>query len=311
MTTNVDLKTLLDGFNTTRSIMLQDMFSKATPGVYSDYTEVKDAGGARTLEWAFIANIPRMRAWIGARQKKAPRGYSSSVSWASYESTLILNYKDLQYDLTGVVNDAVQQHLKNTIDFYDEVVHTAYNSNSGAGPTCYDGTALFNTSHPHGPSAGTQSNYGSTNALTDANIKAAIIVGNGLQEENGRTLKVNYSELHIGPKQQFVAEELFNSTRAIVYGSNTAATTLDNVLSQRGFRVVVDDRDTTFYWTLRDPNMPKPMILLVGQAPMAAERTDLTDEPRWERNEVEFGIEADVGAAALAWQGVYRAVPTS
>lgn len=312
MATDTNLTTLLADFTTLRQIMLQDMFSKATPGHYADYTEVKDAAGNRVLEWAFLANIPRMRQWIGARQKKAPRGYRATVEWLKYESTLILNADDIRYDPIGVVNDAVTQHTKNTIDFLDEVSHTAYNSNSGAGPTGYDGVALFSASHPHGPTgATTQSNLSSTTALSDAAIKAAMILGNGLREENGRTFKVSYNELHVGPKQQFVAEELFHATRAKVFGSDTAAAVIDNAASMASMKLVVDERDQTFYWTLRDTNMPKPIILLVGKQPTPEERTRPDDEPMWERNEMEFGIVADVGAAALAWQGVHRGTPTS
>ncbi len=311
MATDTNLTTLLADFTTLRQIMLQDMFSKATPGHYADYTEVKDASGHRVLEWAFLANIPRMRQWIGARQKKAPRGYRATVEWLKYESTLILNADDLRYDPTGVVNDAVTQHTKNTIDFLDEVSHTAYNSNSGVGPTGYDGVALFSASHPHGPTgATTQSNIGAASTLTDANIKTAIIAGNGLREENGRTFKVNYTELHVGPKSQFIAQELFHATRAVVFGSDTAAATIENALAG-AVKLVVDERDQTFYWTLRDPKMPKPIILLVGKNPTPEERTRPDDEPMWERNEMEFGIVADVGAAALAWQGVYRGTATA
>ena len=56
-------------------------------------------------------------------------------------------------------------------------------------------------------------------------------------------------------------------------------------------------------WFLLATGMPlKPLIRQVWKEPMNLELTGLTDEPRWRRNAVQFGIEADDGYGYGFWQ---------
>lgn len=323
MGTNLDIASLLEGYNTAFMEKFQDQFNRPLPGEYAGYTEQIDAQGAKIVDYAFLANMPLMRAWTGGRQYKSLRGYSSTITYTPYESSLILKRNDVVLDKSGIVGRALSQHAGSAADFFDQVVSTAYDGSSGAGPTGYDAVALFSTAHPHADSSGnTQSNLASGTSLSHANLVAAEYAAALYTEENGRNFQINHNELRVGPKLKRRAMELVGPDRIVIVNqagsldtgisgaNNVNAAAARSSANSGAYTVVVDRRVTNFYWTLRDTTRGNPMLLFVVRAPEVINRTEMTDQERWEHDNFLFGIEAEVGTGAGFWPAVYRGTGT-
>src|SRR5690242_379421 len=133
MTANADLKSALDGHNTTFKIMLMDMMANAQPGVFGNYTDETDAGEAQILTLAFLSNMPLMAKWLGARVRKEPRAYTQTIKRQAYAATWPVRRIMVTNDQSGAIAKGLQQFAKNTVDFYDQEVSDSYYGNSGVG----------------------------------------------------------------------------------------------------------------------------------------------------------------------------------
>lgn len=308
MSTGFDIeKMLIDSVNKVARIMLQEQFGKSLPGVYSMYTEdLGNQGGAHRFEYAFLNNLPRMRRWLGARVIKQPRGFKAHVDALTYEATLEISRRLYDQDPTGAVGQAVKAFADACVaEFAEDLCRDSFHSNSGAGPTCFDGTALFNANHPYGLGGAVQSNIGAAAALSDANIKAAEVVAGAWVEENGRPFGTAFDTMIVGPKQKRTAEELLLATRAVVFGSDTAAATIDNVIHGQ-FKLVIDRKLMTKHWTLQDSTKAKPIALFMPRPPEVVNQDKKEDNHRYNRDAYLFGVEADAQPIGLFWPSVYR-----
>ncbi len=308
MTTGFDnVNLFIDGLNKAAMTLLQEAFENASAGAYSLYTkDLGGEGGAHRVEYGFLNNFPRMHKWVGSRIAKQPRGFTQYVDSETYEATLELPRKLVDMDPTGAVAQGIQQFSSGgMLEFPDDVCRTAFHSASGAGPTCFDGGALFSASHSYAPAGVTNANLGAGTTLTDANVKAAEAAGNLWQEENGRLFGTSFDTIIVGPKHRFAALELFADQRAIGANTATSNTTIPNVLS--GYmRVVIDAQVTTKYWTLMDSRKPKPIAFFLPRAPEVVNQDKKEDDHRFNTDNYLFGIEADAAAIGLFWPSVYR-----
>lgn len=320
MSTNLSLAAGLANANTTFLARWEDLYATGMQGPFQMWTDEIPGNGASRIELDWLANHPVMQKWQGARQYKNLRHYSQQITYDKYESTLPLKRDLVQYDKTGAVGRAIDTYLSYQISSKDKSVASSFDSASGAGPTGFDGVALFSASHPHAPAAATQSNIGSGTNLSHANLRAAEYAGMLLVHENGEPAKVRYTMMRVGPKLKRRGQELLSADRlqtvagdqTLDGGTAVAAAARSNVFSGE-MTLVVDDRVTNFYCTLIDASKPnaRPMIAFTTREPEIIMQTDMGDQRRFDHDEFVWGLEGDWGVAAGHWLTAYRLTGTA
>lgn len=328
MATNLDIQAGLLNHNTGFRIMWEEAYNNADPGPYQLWTERIDANGVQQVTLGWLSNTPIWRTWTGSKVYKEPRSYTFTVTYDQREATLILKRNMVDYDQTGVVNKALNGFIQaNITDGYDNFVASQLDSASGAGPTGFDGVALYSTAHPHGPSsASTQSNLGSASNLSHSTLVTAEQTALLWLEENGRPVRPNFNVMRVGPNLKRRAQELLSADRMVIVNSDgdfdtkrstsstfdvVGAATRSNVW-QGDMTLVVDPRVTTYYWDLHDTQKGyKPMILFITRAPEPIAQTDMTDPERFNNDNYVYSVECDVGVAAGHWYATYRGTGTA
>lgn len=289
------------------------------PGKYALYTNVQTGVTAMTTELDVIANAPTMRKWVGPRREQRMRAYTQRITLEPYEATLPIARMTLAYrDRQGSVAKSIKQFLSQERVAFDQSTHTAYVSASGAGPTGYDGVPLFSASHPHGPSAGTQSNTGAL-AFSAANLDAVIATMTSYQFENGTPMNITPTHLRVGPKLAMAARAVLgtgtrlvaiNAAGAEATSSVVAAAAVDNVFNGE-LELIVDPNligTMDDWWEVLDLSKAdaKPMQLLVGRAPTPVHQDQMWADRRFQLDEFLYGLEGDWKPDAGVWATAYR-----
>ncbi len=320
MGTELNLPQGLKPINTAFQILAADFQTAGTEGAYRAYTQTITSGGELHLQIHHLANIPVMRKWTGARRNKFVRHYSQSVGYDDYEATLPIKTNLVSSDPMGIISSLLPAFV-GQLGAYDASMAAAYDASSGAGPTGFDGVALFATTHPHSSSGSTQSNLDATTNLSHANLVAAEYNGMLLTQENGEPVGVRYNEMRVGPKLMKRAQELLGPTSQYIVGLDasdaTGGTSVSHVKKESMYagqmKLLVDDRVTTFYWDLMDTTKGpvRPMVQFLVKPPTAVVRDEPTDPHVWEHREALYGVEGQWGIAAGHWYTCRRATGTA
>ena len=327
MATNLDIAVGLAGHNTAFQVWFQEAYANAKPGIYEVYTQRIDAQHQQTITAGWLANTPLMELWDGARVFKELRNYTQTITYKKYAATMPLKRDMVDHDRSGVVSTAIQNFVNvNVTSSFSRFVTTAFDSNSGAGPTGFDDTALFSASHPHGPSGAVQGNLAAGSNLSHATLATAEAAGMALVEENGEPLGIQYNVMRVGPLLKRRAQELISADRVVIINSDgqmdtprETSSTFDVVggatrsnVWQGDMTLVVDERVTTRYTTLIDTNKGiKPMVLFVTRAPEPVNQTDMDAPERFNNDNYIYGVESDFGIAAGHWYAAYRMTGTA
>lgn len=319
---NLSLMEGLAAANTTFETAYNELYSQQLPGVYTNYTKVI-SGNAMALDLRWTTNHPIMRKWLGSRVEKYVRTYQQSYVLEKYEATLPIPRMLLQYaNNMNLIGDSISTFVGNQAQAYDAACSAALDGNSGAGPTCFDGVALFSASHPHGPAGVTQSNLSAGTNLNWVNFDAARTAMAQLKFENGEPAQVRPTHIRVGPKCETRAKEIVGAQMRVASYSSTgvqdavssvvAAAPLVNIWHGE-LDVIVDQRITNFYWDLMDLSKPgvMPIILYEGRKPEPVHLDKMTDLPRFYNDNFIYGLEGDFTAGAGMWLTVYRATGTA
>lgn len=291
------------------------------PGEFGKYT-FQQPTSSYTTEKDVLANTPVMRKWVGPRREQRLRAYIQRITLDPYEATLAVARMTLAYrDKQGQVADAIKQFMNNQVVAYDMAVHAAYVSASGAGPTGYDGVALFSASHPHAPSStggSTQSNT-SNLPLTAANLDTVIATMTSYRFENDQPMRITPTHLRVGPKLARTAEAILgtgsrlvaiNTSGAEATSSVVAAAAVENVF-KGVLQLIVDPNligSMDDWWEVLDLSKgdAKPMQMLIGRAPTPVHQDQLWCDRRYQLDEFLYGLEGDWGIGAGMWPTVFR-----
>lgn len=325
MATNLDIQASLLSANTSYMVGYEGFYNAAMPGAYQAYTEImKTDGNQITLNW--LANHPVLAKWLGPVVDNFLRAYSQTTTMVPFIANLPIRRVLMAYDKTGAVAKAISDFFSRNISAYDKAVFDEWMSASGAGPTCFDGTALFNTSHPHAVSGGVQSNIGAGSNLSQSTLTIAEYAMRLFAYENGEPMDINPDTLEYGPKLRTRALELTGSQRlqtttnavgGFDTGTIVAAGTVPGVWEGR-FKHIVNPRMNAsgtghFMWTLMDLTKPgvRPMILQENRFPEPIVSDSMTAQRRLVADEFEYRLEGDYGASPGMWAVAYRGTGTA
>jgi phage major head subunit gpT-like protein len=325
MATNLDIGASLLAANTSYMIGYEGFYAARMPGAYAAYTEIMKADGNQiTLNW--LANHPVLAKWIGPVVDNFLRAYSQTTTMVPFIANLPIKRTLMAYDKTGAVAKAISDFFSGNIGAYDKAVFDEWMSASGAGPTCFDGTALFNTSHPHAVSGGVQSNIGAGSALSHSTLTIAEYSMRLFAYESGEPMDINPNALEVGPKLKVRAAELLSvdrlqtATAASVFDAGASAVAAGTRTSvwNGTLDLIVNPRMNAsgtghFMWTLMDLTKPgvRPMILQENRFPEPIVSDSMTAQRRLVADEFEYRLEGDYGASPGMWAVAYRGTGTA
>lgn len=297
----------------------QDLY-QYFPGMFSVYTETVPIG-TKKLDYNFIANLPVMRKWQGARHEKTLRHYNQTHTIETWEATLRMKRLDVTADNIGMVGRALENFLRTNVSVYDDAVTQEYDKSSGAGPTGYDGVALFSASHAHVPNT---SNLAAATNLSHANLVTAEQTMALLQFENTEPAGITPNAMRVGPKLKRRAMQLLEAKNRVVIVDNDGnldSPGTDDVVGitssantwEGDYTLYVDNRVTGFYWDLLDLTKPgiRPMLLLEHRRPEPFVFDKMTDPERIKNDDFLYTLDGDFVAAPGHWMCAYRGTGTA
>lgn len=134
------LEAMFEGFNT--------RFNQAFSGVKPDWgrvaMEVPSSASAENYGW--MAQVPRIREWIGDRVLNAIKTYGYRIANKTFESTITVPRESIEDDEYGIYAPLFSEMGRSVGSFPDELVFPLLNS--GFSSPCYDGQNFFDPEHP-------------------------------------------------------------------------------------------------------------------------------------------------------------------
>lgn len=291
-------KANLDALRTTFSLAFQQAYDTTEPWAPKIATEVPSSSKSNTYGW--LALQVGLREWVGPRVALNLAEHRAELINKSYEGTIEVDRDDIEDDNLGIYQAMLVPQLgQATKKHADQLIKALLQSNTGAGPTMYDGKALFADDHPDYSAAGTtyDNNFGL--ALTADNFNTVWSAMASYIGENGQPLGVMPNTLVVAPQLKKAALQIMQSSTYAVPVTNIAGSenigsaAIDNVLKGWAEVVVLPElaNDPTT-WYLADTTKPiKPLINQVRRAPSFVSRVNPDDPKVFDSKKFTYGVE--------------------
>jgi phage major head subunit gpT-like protein len=145
-----NLSAMYNGFKTA--------FNNAFSGVAPMWQKVATLvpSTAKTENYGWLAEFPRLREWIGDRQIKSIAASGYAITNKKFESSIGIPRDDIDDDSYGVFTPLFSEMGDASATHPDELVFALLAA--GFTTTCFDGQYFFDTDHPVG--SGVVSNHG-------------------------------------------------------------------------------------------------------------------------------------------------------
>lgn len=270
------------------------VFDNALASQNKDYqaiaTEIR--ANTVTVDYAFLADFPNMREWVGDREFKKLEAYNYIITKKNWESSISVDRDVIAYDNLGLVKPKIQRLAEVANEHYNELIFTLLEKND----VCYDGEKFFSKAHMVGDK--TYSNM-VEGELNKTNFELARMMMRNFKGEHGRPLMLAPTLLVVPPALESVAIELFKMQTTNL--KNVGAT---NPLYNAVKDIVVcpwlkSDKN----WFLFDTSKSiKPFILQINKAVEFVAQDKSDSEANFLRREHRFGIDTEDNAGYGLWQ---------
>lgn len=248
-------------------------------------------------DYAWIANFPRMRKWLGEKAVKALAGFKYTIVNDDWEATIEVDRNHIEDDNLGIYGPQAQGAALSAKQLPDEIVFDLVNN--GFTATCFDGQYFFDTDHDVAGSSvankGTAVLSVATLALAQAGYGAARTAMRKFKDEDGRPLNIQPTVLLVPPALEDTARALLTVDRLEDGKPNPYKGTAE---------LVVDARLTSdTAWFLLDTSKPiKPFIYQERKKPVFVQQTDPQADGVFMRKKFLFGAEARAAGGYGLWQ---------
>jgi phage major head subunit gpT-like protein len=144
---DTNLSQLFLGFNAS--------FNKALKNSQSFYRDVSMVVPSNTggNNYGWMAAVPRMREWIGARVVHSLSAHTYEVRNRTFENTVSIKREEIEDDQYGVYGAIFERMGQDAATHPDEMIFGLLAS--GFTTLCFDGQPFFSATHPVGTGAGT------------------------------------------------------------------------------------------------------------------------------------------------------------
>ncbi len=270
-----------------------DAFSAYKPLYARVATEVPSSTREESYNW--MANLPKMREWLGPRVIQNLSKYNYSILNRDFELTIGVDRNDIEDDKLGIYQVQAKGIARATASHPDELVFGLFPA--GFASLCFDGHPFFHDSHPLGPDGMMQSNLGH-GALTAANFAAAKAQMSSLVDEAGRPLNIMPDLLVVPPQLEGAARTILNAE--LIGGSTNIWRNSCDLL------VVPALASDPTKWYLIDSKQPvMPFIFQRRKAPQFVQKTNPEDEKAFMEKLFLFGVDSRDNAGLGLWQLAY------
>lgn len=260
--------------------------------------KVPSAGARNAYHW--LANWPRLRRWIGAKQVKNLSGEGFEVVNEDFESTVAIPRNDMEDGQEMMYVALVRQSGQSAAEMPDDLVFEVVN-NAFTAP-CYDGRPLIDDAHPVGE--GTQSNKGtmalSADSLATADASLGVARANLRKraDPEGRPLNIIPTLLLVGP-------DLENVGRSLLMVDKFADGTPNPYFGSMELMVSNLLESPTAWFVIDNTKEVKPFVFQPRKAPELVQVIADEAVSVFMQNEYLYGVEARAAAAYGYWQLVF------
>ncbi len=283
-------------------INLKTTFSKAFDAAPSVWQKIamRVPSTGKENNYAWLANFPKMRKWIGEKAVKALEAFKYTIVNDDFEATVEVDRNDIEDDNLGIYAPQAEMAGFSAKQLPDEIVMDLVNN--GFTNLCYDGQYFFDTDHP--VAGASVSNKGAaalsvaTQAAAQASYGAARTALRKMKNDEGQPLNITPNVLLVSPANEDTANALMKNDRLEDGKPNPYKGTAE---------VVVDARLTSdTAWFLLDTTKPvKPFVYQERKAPVFVEQTDMNSDNVFMRKKYRFGAEARAAGGYGFWQLAY------
>jgi phage major head subunit gpT-like protein len=277
---------------------------QATPTWWDKIADEEASGGEQGIyEW--MAQVPKLREWVGERQFNSLAAYGYSLTNKNFESSLRIDRNKIEDDLYGVYNKRVDFLGMAAKKWPDYGIRDAMVN--GQSTIIYDGQNFFDAAHPvnkFNPSVKaydgttTQANYFTSVPLTPANYADKRAAMQKWVGENGETLGIVPNVLAVPPSLEPMGRAILHSDIIAAQTFPTGVTNVGgytNTLKGSAELVVIPELESEggVYWYLLCTNWPvKPFIFQQRKAPEFVPLVSPTDPNVFRHRMYEMGVDA-------------------
>ena len=269
--------------------------------------------------YKFLGMPAQLREWAGDRLEKAFRLYSQTITNKTYEFTFPIDVDELRREKTGQFLTRIGDAASRAAEHWEKLITDMLESNSGAGPVCYDGQNFFDTDHSSGDS-GTQENDLDSTDVPALNVTTAasptrdeaidILIGlaqymYGYKDDAGEPMNGGAKEFAVMVPPKMI-------------GSFTTATNVDlalagarNILSVQDFRVkafanprLTAANNIIFFFRT---DVEAKSIILQEELPLQTQYIGAGSEEEFKNNRHLFGGKAIRNVGPGLWQYAIKA----
>lgn len=274
---------------------------------------------AKKLDISTFGPGPVVRQWVGSKVYEQFRHYDHEVEVKNYEKSIALSANDVRYDPSGAIARKLNAWFGTAGESdIDKLVHDAIVSNSGTGPTGYDGVTMLSDSHPHLNGGSGHDNL-TTSALSFSTYDAGVQAMSSLRDEKDKPMMLFPTLLRVGPKNRKIALEIAKNAERIlpvsaagVEATSTvvSVTTIPNIFQGDNIAVEINNRYVGAYddyWDLVDASSQDrlPMGWMDNRSPEIISMDDPKDDNRFHRNEYLYSVELDGSAFCGFFPSIY------
>jgi len=259
----------------------------------------------------YVGQLPRMKEWLGERDGSTFSVYEHKTKNKDWSLVVPVSRNDVDDDVLGKYNDLFSDMGRSAALLWDDIA--ADTLLAGETALTYDGQFFFDTDHPQDPALAaspTQSNLFTSKPLTDANyadVRAKMMAFKG---PDGKPLRVRPNTLVVSPDNEVTARRIVQSTTTpVVFGTNTAAGQVDNVLRGTA-EVLVYPELSGGDWYLADTNNTiKPIVIWNRKSPRFVAMNKETDDQVFWRKTYHYGTDARGVGTYGPWFLIAKAKP--
>lgn len=111
-----------------------------------DEVAMKVSSNTKVNTYGFLGQFPKMREWVGERQRKAMQAQGTSIENKLFEATVSIPRTDIEDDQAGLFRPMFKQAAQSAAELPDDEVFGLLRK--GTSTLCYDGQNFFDTDHP-------------------------------------------------------------------------------------------------------------------------------------------------------------------
>lgn len=300
--------------------------SRAVIGMYYAELETPDRSGwvdgvsnlfnsdQASETYAFLGQVPKMREWVGGRNKKGLAGSELTIRNIHYEATLGIAIRDLRRDKTKQLQSRISEFAQEGDAHWGDLLASLIVN--GTSSVCYDGSYFFDTTHSEGNS-GTQSNditvdisalpaavHGAATAPSNEEMQQSIVAGIAkilsFKDDKGRAMNTRARNFVVTvPVGLWIpAQAAVSTITTAVMQQNINPNALDmNIRVQ----MIPELTWTDSFAVWRTDSAIKGLIRQHETDPVLKIK-DENSEHAFDNDEIELGIDAWRGADYGLWQ---------